>query len=94
MQFQCKQCLAMADLPPGADPHARTWCRCCTAAGDDGEIHHHGRDVMSAAECEAANHPGKPCLGPPKTPERPDGCTVCRPVTHFAVAGDMQPAVS
>jgi hypothetical protein len=90
LQFQCLQCLAMTDLPPGTDPHSRTWCECCTIAGDDGKPHHHGKSVMSAAECEAANHPGALCLSPPGQPDKPDGCTACRPVVHFAVVGDPQ----
>jgi hypothetical protein len=93
MQYQCKQCLAMTDLPPGTDPHSRTWCRCCTVTGDDGQPHHHGRDVLAAADCEAANHPGNPCWHPPTQPERPDGCAVCRPVIHFAVPGDPQAVI-
>src|ERR1035441_3665339 len=54
MMCQCKQCLAMKDVPPGVDPHSLTWCGCCTVD------HHHGESVMSAAACEAANHPGQP----------------------------------
>lgn len=92
MQFQCLQCLAMTTLPPGTNPHTRTWCQCCTVTGEDGQPHHHGRDVMSAVECAAANHPGRACFSPPSQSDKPDGCTVCRPVTRFAVAGDPQSA--
>ncbi len=87
-QFQCKQCLAMIDLPPDADPHASTWCGCCAVTDDAGNPHHHGASVLPAVECEAANHPGMPCFHPPERPDRPEGCTVCRPVIHFAEAGD------
>jgi hypothetical protein len=83
MRIMCIQCLAETNLPPGADPHASTWCQCCTID------HHHGRDVLDAEACAEANHPGAPCFSPPGQPVRPDGCTVCRPVMHFAVAGDL-----
>jgi hypothetical protein len=90
VQYQCKTCLAMTDLPPGTDPHARTWCECCTVTDDSGAPHHHGRDVLSAEKCEEANHPGMPCFSPPGHADKPEGCTVCRPVMHFAVAGEPQ----
>jgi hypothetical protein len=85
-QVQCAQCLAMNWVPDGVDPHSLTWCDCCT------QDHHHGEGVLSAEECAAANHPGQPCLRPPEVRERPDGCTVCRPVIHYAVAGQVLPA--
>jgi len=92
-QFQCKQCLTVTELPDGSDPHAHTWCNCCTQTGDTGEIHHHGENSMLAADCEAANHPGQPCWHPPAQPVRPDGCTVCRPVIHMAkLSGPLDPA--
>jgi len=83
MQVQCKTCLAMTSLPPGSDPHAHTWCDCCQVD------HHHGLGVLPAAECQVANHPGTACWGHPGVAVRPEGCTVCRPVIHFAVAGDL-----
>jgi hypothetical protein len=88
IKIQCKQCLAMTDVPPGVNPHSLTWCTCCTVD------HHHGESVLPAEECAAANHPGVPCLNPPSVPDRPDGCTVCRPVLHFPVAGDVEIVVS
>lgn len=91
MQIICKTCLAAADLPPGADPHAHTWCECCTVTGDDGKPHHHGRDVLNAEECAQAGHPGQPCWNPPSQPVKPDGCTICRPVMHMPEVGDLQP---
>jgi hypothetical protein len=80
-RVQCKTCLAVADIPADTDPHARTWCTCCT------EDHHHG---AAAEACSPANHGGQPCWNPPAQPVKPDGCGVCRPVIHFAVAGEMQ----
>lgn len=108
--YQCKQCLATAKLPPGADPHASTWCGCCPVD------HHHGRQAASCPGNGGVGHPGEPCnqpnprncpviLGqrtPPGEPgPDPDdecpgghcgvgvaGCTVCRPITHFAEVGN------
>jgi hypothetical protein len=92
LQFQCKQCLAVADLPAGTNPHAHNWCQCCTLTGEDGEIHHHGDTTLPAEQCEQENHPGEPCWHPPTQPNRPDGCTVCRPVIHLATVGEVLPA--
>jgi hypothetical protein len=94
MKIQCKTCLAMTDLPPGADPHAHTWCNCCTARGPDGQPHHHGQDVLDAPDCAQANHPGEPCWHPPAQPARPEKCTVCRPVMHLPTSGVRPPEVS
>lgn len=80
-QAICKQCLAVAEIPAGVDPHSRTWCTCCTVD------HHHGADVLEAEACAAANHPGEPCWNPPEQPVKPDGCSICRPVVHLAVVG-------
>lgn len=121
-QYQCKTCLAMTDLPPGADPHASTWCGCCTITGENGAPHHHGRAAESCPGNNGAGHPGEPCDHPnpkvcvvvsrpvpaeaiaPGTPGvRPagedcpgghcgagvEGCAVCRPIVHFAVAGEL-----
>lgn len=82
-RVQCAMCLAMAEIPGDVNPHSRTWCGCCT------RDHHHGEGVMAAEECAAANHPGQPCFSPPLVRDKPDGCTVCRPVIHWAVAGSL-----
>ena len=73
--IQCKQCSSSINVDPGTDPHTLSWCNCCT------EDHHHGE---AAAACPQA-HEG-PCWNPPTVPVQPDGCTVCRPVIHFANA--------
>lgn len=135
MQIICQTCLTAADLPPGADPHAYTWCDCCTIRGDDGKPHHHGRAAESCPGNGGIGHPGEPCphrnpkvcimvsrpvpagdegltaavtgngvatAGGPVRPAGEDcpgghcgvgvsGCTVCRPVMHMAVVGDLQP---
>lgn len=79
MQYMCKQCLAVADLPPDTDPHSVTWCDCCT------QDHHHAETARTCTPEQ--NHPGQPCWNPPTQPVRPDGCGVCRPIIHFGVAG-------
>jgi hypothetical protein len=89
MRVSCKQCLAAVDLPPGADPHATTWCGCCP------RIHHHGAEAEACVPGES--HDG-PCWNPPvagvrlelqpnSVAARPPGCGVCRPVVHYPVAG-------
>ena len=81
-QVMCKQCLAVKDIPDGADPHALTWCTCCT------QPHHHGQ---GAAACTPEkNHPGQPCWNPPAQPVRPGNCGVCRPLLHFAATSQLQ----
>jgi hypothetical protein len=67
-------------VPDGVDPHTLTWCDCCT------QDHHHGQ---AAEACSPEAHGGQPCWNPPET-AKPDGCTVCRPVIHFATAGPLQ----
>ena len=76
-RVQCKQCLAMSDIPADADPHSVTFCGCCT------EDHHHGENVLPADVCQE-NHPGVPCHGAVLGAPRPEGCTVCRPIIHYA----------
>jgi hypothetical protein len=74
-QVQCATCLAMTSLPPGTDPHAVTWCGCCTIE------HHHaeGNDECAADDSHE-------CYRGVTSGPRPDGCKVCRPVIHFANA--------
>ncbi len=79
MQVMCKQCLAVTDLPPDTDPHTVTWCGCCVID------HHHGE---AASGCPR-EHDG-PCWQGPQSGPRPPGCTVCRPVVHFATAGAVE----
>jgi hypothetical protein len=70
---QCKQCLAVKDIPPGEDPHDHTWCGCCMIS------HNHGE---GNAECAADD--SHDCWQGPQAGPKPDGCQVCRPVVHFA----------
>lgn len=77
-RIQCKNCLAVSEIPGDKDPHTVTFCGCCT------EDHHHGEGVLPAEQCEAENHPGTQCHGHVLGAPRPDGCTVCRPLIHFA----------
>jgi hypothetical protein len=79
---QCKTCRASAVIPEGEDPHARTFCSCCTAsAADEAGVHHHGE----AANACPRRHDG-PCWQGPESGPKPDGCTVCRPLLFFANA--------
>lgn len=100
-QVQCKQCLAIANVEDGVDPHTMTWCGCCT------QEHHHGLAAEACPGNNAVGHPGAPCTNNPRTcavislPESRQGepcpgghcgtgipdCTVCRPLIHYATAG-------
>jgi hypothetical protein len=79
-RIQCKQCLTVAEIPEDTDPHAVQFCTCCTQTNENGDVHHHGE---AAAACSPDQHGGEPCWNPPLVP-KPDGCTVCRPLIHFA----------
>jgi hypothetical protein len=85
LNVQCATCLAMTDLPPGTDPHTRTWCRCCTITGDDGQPHHHGQAAASCPGNNGVGHPGEPC-----SHQNPKVCiAVSRPASE---ASHEQPA--
>jgi hypothetical protein len=58
------------------DVHTALECGCCP------EDHHHGQ---AAAACPQT-HEG-PCWQGPQSGPKPDGCTVCRPLIIFPVAG-------
>lgn len=98
---QCKQCLETTSLPEGADPHAVTWCNCCpvehhhgqqaeSCPGNNGVGHpgepcnHDNPDI-----CTMLTPPGVPCPGG-HCGVGVGGCTVCRPIVHFAVVGDLR----
>jgi hypothetical protein len=68
----CKVCLTSTHVNPNQDPHTVLFCRCCP------EQHHHGE----AASACPKTHEGS-CWNPPDQPNRPDGCTVCRPILHL-----------
>ena len=72
------------------DPHSRldlAGCSHCAEGLNADESHHCGLSAMDADACEAANHPGVPCWNPPGVPDRPAGCTVCRPLIIEAMPG-------
>jgi len=81
-QVICKQCMTAVNLPPGqvTDVHLAISCGCCP------EDHHHGE---AAAACPRT-HDG-PCWNPPAVKDRPDGCTVCRPLLILPVTGTINP---
>jgi hypothetical protein len=106
-RVQCQQCLAVTQLDDGEDPHAHTWCGCCTQTDPEtGQPHHHGRAAEACPGNGGAGHEGAPCPHPnpavcirltPAGEDCPgghcgigvDGCTVCRPVVHFATVGQI-----
>lgn len=100
-QVQCQQCLAVTTIAEDTDPHAVNWCRCCpldhhhgqaaAACPGAGGAGHPGQPCPhpNPAVCTRLTPPGEPCPGGHCGPGVP-GCTVCRPVVHFAVAGQPQ----
>ena len=91
MLIRCVTGGEMVEVPEGQDPHAyldATGCSHC-ADGHDRDTH-----CGEAANVCAGNpdlHEG-PCWQQPGVPDRPDGCTVCRPIlfmgnTTLSMAG-------
>jgi hypothetical protein len=77
MLIKCKTGGEMIEVAEGQDPHAAldaTGCSHC-ADGHPRDVHC-GQAANACAEIQD-NHPG-PCWD--GTGERPDGCTVCRPI--------------
>lgn len=83
MLIRCKAGGEMIDVGEGEDPHAALDAAGCSHCADS-----HGRDVhcgQAAQPCYQARAGGQPlhdgpCWNPPEVPDRPDGCTVCRPL--------------
>jgi hypothetical protein len=96
---QCRQGGEHVYIAPedgNRDPHSRldeAGCTHCTLGLNADPSHHCGQHAVNADACEAANHPGKPCWHPPGQPDRPDGCTVCRPVLIELPRGSIQVGV-
>jgi hypothetical protein len=73
---RCKLGGEILEVPAGQDAHAALDANGCSHCVDNhGPDYKHGQ---AAPECPKT-HPG-PCWNPPDTPDRPEGCTVCRPV--------------
>lgn len=97
-QVQCKTCLAVTAVPDGVLPGSLTWCSCCTQDHDhgiaaascpgDGGIGHPGEPCShpSPRACTVVTPAGEDCPGG-HCGAGVNGCTVCRPVIHFVVAG-------
>lgn len=66
------------------DPHSRLDLAGCDHCADQNTEHHHG---MNANLCPKA-HEG-PCWNPPTVPVRPEGCSVCRPLSIEAMPGTI-----
>ncbi len=83
---QCKQGGEHVWIAPeddNRDPHSRldgAGCTHCVLGLNADPSHHCGQAAQNHDVCEPANHPGEPCWNPPDQPDRPDKCTVCRPV--------------
>lgn len=82
---ECKQCHIQQYIPEGQDPHDPVkglQCRCCTIE------HNHGEAASACTGSSSTEgpvgHDGTPCWT--GEGEKPEGCTVCRPVIHYAMA--------
>lgn len=83
MLIRCKTGGEIVDVPGGEDAHSfldRTGCSHC-ADGHDLSVHC-GQAANACYEARVNGTPlhDGPCWNPPEVPERPSGCTVCRPV--------------
>lgn len=91
MLIKCRLGGEMVEVPEGQDPHAHLDATGCSHCVDG-----HGPEVScrEAAQACADNpdlHEG-PCWQQPGVPDRPAGCTVCRPIifmgnTTLSLAG-------
>lgn len=91
MLVKCVTGGEMVEVPEGQDPHALLDATGCAHCADG-----HGPDVNCRETAEACyqarvdGHPlhDGPCwgAGPEHAPERPDGCTVCRPIIFMGNA--------
>ena len=96
MLIKCKQGGEMLEVAEGQDPHAALDATGCSHCLDG-----HGLDVhcgQAANACHQARADGLPlhdgpCWNPPEVPDRPEGCTVCRPVLFMGNATFVTEAV-
>lgn len=103
-RIQCKQCFAEAQITPETDPHTVNICGCCTidhhhgeaaaACPGNGGTGHPGEDCPhpNPDACTVVTPSGIPCPGG-HCGIGVSGCTVCRPLVHFAEVGDLQETV-
>lgn len=88
MLIRCKTGGEMIDVPEGQDPHAALDATGCTHCADGHDLDTHCGAVANACPRE---HEG-PCWNPPDVPDRPDGCTVCRPILFMGNTTLVTPA--
>jgi len=93
--IRCKTGGEMIEVPEGQDPHAAldaTGCSHCADGRNADPDHHCGRNANACPK----DHDGT-CLGHGETAEeranRPDGCTVCRPVIFLGNTTGLNLAV-
>jgi hypothetical protein len=80
----CRQCGSTVQLDP-SNPlpvHQALVCGCCPGQQDPDHDH-----AVGPCQQGTPAHDG-PCWHPPSQPARTPGCTICRPVTVNAVAGN------
>jgi hypothetical protein len=99
-RIQCQQCFAEARIPADADPHAINICGCClidhhhgqaaaACSGNEGAGHPGAAcPHPNPLACTRVTPHGEECPGG-HCGIGVDGCTVCRPLIHFAEAGDV-----
>ena len=82
MIVKCKLGGELLEVAEGRDPHEALDANGCSHCADRGEGHgHHGENANACPRTHAG-----PCWNPPEIQDRPDGCTVCRPLLFFANA--------
>ena len=87
----CKIGGEMIEVPEGADPHALLDATGCSHCADGHDRDTHCGQAANVCADNPDNHPG-PCWTGPESGERPDGCTVCRPILFMGNATLVTPA--
>jgi hypothetical protein len=77
--IKCKIGGEMIEVPEGQDPHAALDATGCPHCVDGHDPDTHCGQAANVCADNPDNHPG-PCWQGPGSGERPDGCTVCRPL--------------
>jgi hypothetical protein len=93
--IRCKTGGEMIEVAEGQDPHTALDATGCTHCKDGhGPDVHCGQAALACHQARVDGHPlhDGPCWNPPPghapVPDRPDGCTVCRPIV-FAGNTDL-----
>src|SRR5579872_3790354 len=88
--IRCKAGGEMLDVPEGRDPHTALDANGCGHCADGhGPDIHCGQNAETCWQARVAGNPlhEGPCWNPPDISDRPEGCTVCRPVTFMGNVG-------